>query len=110
MALQTTPPADQSLASERTWQAEPPLHLSEALTHAGFIRNRPLASRLGQRGGMFTRLSACPLNTLASPQARHRLGPRERPSHCKWLTCLLPAQSLPLLQERPGWLSPGRRC
>lgn len=48
MALQTTPPADQSMASEQTWQAESPItSVRGPHTHTGFIRNRPWREQAG---------------------------------------------------------------
>lgn len=81
----------------------PPPHLSEALTHThtrALLGTGPGESRLGQCGGMFTRLSACPLNTLSSHQTRHRLSLQEWPSHCERLTCLLPGSAIATVTTR----------
>lgn len=75
-ALQTTLPPPTSTQQARAARGAnlasrgPIISVTGPHTHSGFIRNRPGHEQAGHYSGMFTRPSACPLNTRASHQAR----------------------------------------
>lgn len=80
-----------------------PFHLSEALSHTrALLGTGPGWEQAAQCGGLFTCLSAYPLNTLASHQARLRPRLQEWPSHCKGPTWLLPGPVIATVTTRPA--------